>query len=170
MEQDERERALLKFRNDSARILITTDLASRGLDVPEVESIVHYQLPPKEDAFIHRNGRTARMNAKGFAYLIMTADENFPFIKNNTPEESTEGFNKIPEKTPFQTIYISAGKKDKVNKVDIVGYLIKKGELQKEVKDTTSYVAVSRAKVNAVLRKLANEKLKGKKMKMEIAY
>lgn len=176
MEQDERERALLKFRNDSARILITTDLASRGLDVPEVESIVHYQLPPKEDAFIHRNGRTARMNAKGFAYLIMTEDENFPFVKNNIPEENVSGFNKVPGKTPFQTIYISAGKKDKINKVDIVGYLIKKGELQKEdiglieVKDTTSYVAVARDKVNAVLKKLSNEKLKGKKIKMEVAY
>jgi superfamily II DNA/RNA helicase len=176
MEQDERERALLKFRNDSARILITTDLASRGLDVPEIESIVHYQLPPKEDAFIHRNGRTARMNAKGFAYLIMTADENFPFIKSNTPEESVEGFNKIPAKTPFQTIYISAGKKDKVNKVDIVGYLLKKGDLQKEelglieVKDTTSYVAISRNRVNDVLRRLSHEKLKGKKVKMEVAY
>ncbi|MBK1895759.1 DEAD/DEAH box helicase [Chryseobacterium paridis] len=176
MEQDERERALLKFRNDSARILITTDLASRGLDVPEVESIVHYQLPSQEDAFIHRNGRTARMNAKGFAYLIMTAEEKFPFIKSNTPEESVSGYHKVPEKTPFQTVYISAGKKDKVNKVDIVGYLIKKGELQKEdiglieVKDTTSYVAVSRKKVNALLKKLANEKLKGKKVKMEVAY
>jgi len=176
MEQDERERALLKFRNDSARILITTDLAARGLDVPEVESIVHYQLPPKEDAFIHRNGRTARMNAKGFAYLIMTEDENFPFIKQDTPEESVKGFHKVPEKTPFQTIYISAGKKDKVNKVDIVGYLIKKGELQKEdiglieVKDTTSYAAVARTQVNTVLKKLGSEKLKGKKVKMEIAY
>lgn len=176
MEQDERERALLKFRNDSARILITTDLGSRGLDVPEVESIVHYQLPSQEDAFIHRNGRTARMNAKGFAYLIMTAEEKFPFIKSNTPEETVVGYDNIPEKTPFQTIYISAGKKDKVNKVDIVGYLIKKGELQKEdiglieVKDTTSYVAVSRKKVNILLKKLANEKLKGKKIKMEVAY
>jgi len=131
MEQDERERALLKFKNDSSRILITTDLASRGLDVPEVESIVHYQLPYKEDAFIHRNGRTARMNAKGFAYLIMTAEENFPFIKNDTPEESVAGFTKVPEKPFFQTLYISAGKKDKVNKVDIVGYLLKKGELEK---------------------------------------
>ncbi len=176
MEQDERERALLKFRNDSARILITTDLAARGLDVPEVESIVHYQLPPKEDAFIHRNGRTARMNAKGFAYLIMTADENFPFIKTNTPEESVTENYRIPAKTPFETIYISAGKKDKVNKVDIVGYLIKKGELAKEdiglieVKDTTSYVAVDRKKIKDLLKKLASEKLKGKKVKMEIAY
>lgn len=176
MEQDERERALLKFRNDSARILITTDLASRGLDIPEVESIVHYQLPPKEDAFIHRNGRTARMNAKGFAYLIMTEDENFPFIKSNTPEENVSESNRVPERTPNQTIYISAGKKDKVNKVDIVGYLIKKGGLGKddigliEVKDTTSYVAVNRKKTIELLKQLANEKLKGKKVKIEIAY
>ena len=176
MEQDERERALLKFRNDSARILITTDLASRGLDIPEVESIVHYQLPPKEDAFIHRNGRSARMNAKGFAYLIMTEDENFPFIKSHTPEENVSESNRVPERTPNQTIYISAGKKDKVNKVDIVGYLIKKGGLGKddigliEVKDTTSYVAVNRKKTIELLQQLANEKLKGKKVKIEIAY
>lgn len=176
MEQDERERALLKFRNDSARVLITTDLAARGLDVPEVESIVHYQLPPKEDAFIHRNGRTARMNAKGFVYLIMTEEENFPFIKNDIPAENVKEFTKVPEKTPFQTIYISAGKKDKVNKVDIVGFLMKKGELQKddigliEVKDTTSYVAVSRSKVNVLLKELSTERLKNKKVKMEVAY
>ena len=176
MEQDERERALLKFKNDSSRILITTDLASRGLDIPEVESIVHYQLPPKEDAFIHRNGRTARMHAKGFVYLIMTEDENVQFIKKNVAEEKLTQDYKLPARTPFSTIYISAGKKDKVNKVDIVGFLIKKGGLEKddigliEVKDTTTYVAVNRQKVVALLKKLPNERLKNKKLKIEIAY
>ncbi|WP_417431492.1 DEAD/DEAH box helicase [Halpernia sp.] len=176
LEQDERERALLKFRNDSARVLITTDLAARGLDIPEVESIVHYQLPQNEDAFIHRNGRTARMNAKGFVYLIMTEDEHFPFIKNNIEIENLDGNYKIPEKTSFITVYLSAGKKDKVNKVDIVGFLLKKGELEKEdlglieVKDTTSYVAVNRKKIIALLKKLENERLKNKKLKIEIAY
>ncbi|WP_187478302.1 DEAD/DEAH box helicase [Amniculibacterium sp. G2-70] len=176
LEQDERERALLKFRNDSSRVLITTDLAARGLDIPEVESIVHYQLPPKEDAFIHRNGRTARMNAKGFVYLIMSEDEAFPFIKNDIAVESLVERYKIPQNTPFQTIYISAGKKDKVNKVDIVGYLIKKGKLNKdevgliEVKDNTSFVAVDRKKIQDCLIHLSKERLKNKKVKIEVAY
>jgi superfamily II DNA/RNA helicase len=175
LEQDERERSLLKFRNDSVRILITTDLAARGLDIPEVESIVHYQLPPKKDAFIHRNGRTARMNAKGFAYLIMTEDENFPFLDAKIPVESVEGFTKVPQNSPWQTLYISAGKKDKVNKVDIVGFLIKKGGLGKddigiiEVKDTSSYVAIPRKRSTEILKILSQEKLKNKKVKMEVA-
>ncbi|SFM59987.1 Superfamily II DNA and RNA helicase [Algoriella xinjiangensis] len=176
MEQDERERALLKFRNDSVRVLITTDLAARGLDIPEVDSIIHYQLPPKEAAFIHRNGRTARMNAKGSVYLIISNDENFPFVQAGLPIENLGGTYKIPVRTPFQTIYISAGKKDKINKVDIVGFLFKKGNLEKqdigiiEVKDNTSYVAINRQKVPDVLKTLNGLKLKNKKVKMQIAY
>lgn len=176
MEQDERERALLKFRNDSVRVLITTDLAARGLDIPEVDSIIHYQLPPKEDAFIHRNGRTARMHAKGTVYLIISNEEKFPFVDKKLDVEDVSGEYKIPERTPYQTIYISAGKKDKVNKVDIVGFLFKKGELEKndvgiiEVKDTTSYVAINRKKVPELLKKLNGQKVKNKKVKMQIAY
>lgn len=175
MEQDERERALLKFRNGSIRILITTDLASRGLDIPEVEYIIHYQLPYTQDAFLHRNGRTARMNAKGTVYLIMTEDEQYPFLKEELETENLDGNFSLPEDSPWQTLYIAAGKKDKVNKIDIVGLLLKKGGLQKddvgliEVKDQAAYVAIKRNQVDRVIGKLANEKIKNKKVKIEIA-
>ena len=139
-------------------------------------SLPSFIVPAKEAAFIHRNGRTARMNAKGFVYLIISNEENFPFVNNDLPVENLGGTYKIPERTPFQTIYISAGKKDKVNKVDIVGFLFKKGELEKndvgiiEVKDTTSYVAINRKKVPDLLKKLNGQKVKNKKVKMQIAY
>ncbi|MGY0040535.1 helicase-related protein [Pedobacter sp. NJ-S-72] len=175
MEQDERERALLKFRNGSIKILITTDLASRGLDIPEVEYIIHYQLPYTEDAFLHRNGRTARMNAKGTAYLMMTEEDKYPFLKSDIEIEKLKGNYQLPKDSQWQTLYIAAGKKDKVNKIDIVGLLLKKGGLEKddvgliEVKDTSSYVAIKRNMVNKVLAALANEKIKNKKVKIEVA-
>lgn len=175
MEQDERERALLKFRNGSIKILITTDLASRGLDIPEVECIIHYQLPYTEDAFLHRNGRTARMNAKGTAYLVIADDEKYPFLKSDIETENLKGNFNIPKDSDWQTLYIAAGKKDKVNKIDIVGLLLKKGGLQKEdvglieVKDQSSYVAIKRKMVGKVLSALANERIKNKKVKIEIA-
>ena len=175
MEQDERERALLKFRNGSIKILITTDLAARGLDIPEVEYIIHYQLPYTEDAFLHRNGRTARMNAKGTAYLIMAEDEKYPFLKADIETETLKASYPSPKDSEWQTLYIAAGKKDKVNKIDIVGLLLKKGGLQKEdvglieVKDQTSYVAIKRKMVGQVLSTLAQERIKNKKVKIEVA-
>lgn len=175
LEQIERERALLKFRNKSSRVLITTDLASRGLDIPEIGSVIHYQIPDKEDAFIHRNGRTARMKSKGTVYVMVTNDEMYDFIDENMEIEDLSGNYKIDNKTDFKTIYISAGKKDKVNKVDIVGYLIKIGGLDKEdiglieVKDTQSYVAVSSYKLKSLFASLENTRLKNKKVKIELA-
>jgi len=175
MEQFDREKALLKFRNGSHKILITTDLAARGLDIPEVEYIVHYQLPYTEDSYIHRNGRTARMNAKGTAYVVLTPEENYKYLPENIEEEDLSKKYKLPEASDWVTLYIPNGKKDKINKVDIVGVFLKKGELEKddlgliEVKDSASYVAVKRNKVERLLKVLSNEKIKGKKLKLEIA-
>ena len=176
MEQEDRERALIKLRNGSNNILITTDLASRGLDIPEIENIIHYQLPHTEDVFIHRNGRTARMNAKGTSYLILSEGEYVPtFIKEKPTEEILPEKNILPENTPWCTLYIAAGKKDKINKMDIVGMLLQKGKLNKdelgliEVLDFSSYAAVSRKKIDAVLGLIKNEKIKNRKVKMEIS-
>lgn len=175
MEQFDREKALLKFRNGSHKILITTDLAARGLDIPEVEYIVHYQLPYTEDSYIHRNGRTARMNAKGTAYVVLTPEENYKYLPEDIQEEDLSKNYKLPQASDWVTLYIPNGKKDKINKVDIVGVFLKKGELEKddlgliEVKDSASYIAVKRSKVEQLLKVLSNEKIKGKKLKLEIA-
>ncbi|WP_231463165.1 DEAD/DEAH box helicase [Pedobacter sp. Leaf132] len=175
MEQDEREKSLLKFRNGSLRILITTDLAARGLDIPEVEHIVHYQLPYTENAYIHRNGRTARMNAKGTAYAMLTEEENYKYLPENIDEEDLTDSYRLPKSSEWITLYLSYGKKDKINKIDIVGLFLQKGKLQKddlgliEVKDTSSYIAVKRDKVENLLNILSGEKIKGKKMKIAVA-
>jgi len=175
MEQEDRERALLKFRNGSHRLLITTDLASRGLDIPEIEYVVHYQLPHTEEAFTHRNGRTARMYAKGTAYLVLAEDEKLAYIKQNPEIEILPADLPIPKPTPWVTLYIAAGKKDKINKVDIVGLLLQKGELAKddlgliEVHDHASYAAVKRNKIERTVQLLRAEKIKNKKVKIEIS-
>ena len=175
MEQEDREKALLKFRNGSYRFLITTDLASRGLDIPEIEFVVHYQLPHNEEAFLHRNGRTARMHSSGTAYVILTEDEKPSFLKDKTVIEVLPEKDIVPQNTSWATLYLGAGRKDKINKIDIVGLLMKKGKLEKdelgliEVQDYASYAGVSRKKIANLVKLLKNEKIKNKKIKIEIS-
>ncbi len=176
MEQDDRERSLYKFRNGSCHVLISTDLAARGLDIPEIENIVHYHMPIQEDGYIHRNGRTARWEAEGNSYIILHPEENLPAYIREEPE-----WFEIPENIPhpaqpqFVTLYIGKGKKDKINKIDIVGFLSKKGSLEKEeigridVKDHYAYVAVARKKIKETLKSIKNEKIKGVKTIIEEA-
>lgn len=174
MEQEERERALIKFRNGSYHTLICTDLGSRGLDIPEIQHVVHFQYPHNKEAYIHRNGRTARMKANGSAYLMINSDEQLPeYI--DIPSSEYKIISQEPVKSHWVTLYFSGGKKDKINKIDLVGFLGQKGDLKKEeiglitVMDFTSFVAVKRDQVKNVMQKVKNEKIKGKKLKIAIA-
>ena len=176
LEQMEREQTLIRFRNGSVYFLVATDLAARGLDIPSVKHIVHYHLPGTAEEFIHRNGRTARMNATGTAYLLMHKEEQLPgWLPDTPPVLELSLDNKIPPAALWTTIYISGGKKDKVNKTDIVGFFLKAGNLEKtdlgmiEVKDHVSFAAVKKNKVKTLLQKVQNEKMKGKKYKVAIA-
>ena len=176
MEQQERDSALCKFRNGTVNVLVTTDLASRGLDIPNIRYIVHYHLPHTEDAFTHRNGRTARMDASGTAILILSEDEKLPvYIQSPITNIELPEHAELPEKPKWSTLFIAAGKKDKVNKVDIVGFLTHKGELKKEdiglieVKDFFSFVAIRKTKMGGALQLIKNEKIKNKKVKIEVA-
>jgi superfamily II DNA/RNA helicase len=176
MEQQERDSALSKFRNGTTNVLVTTDLASRGLDIANIRYIVHYHLPHTEAAFTHRNGRTARMEASGTAILILSEEEKLPTYitedveKIKLPEEDI-----LPEKPKWATLFMAAGKKDKVNKVDIVGFLSNRGELKKEdiglieVKDFFSFVAIRKVKMNNLLHLIKDQRIKNKKVKMEVA-
>jgi ATP-independent RNA helicase DbpA len=176
LEQDERVRTLIKFRNGSIRVMVTTDLASRGLDIPEIENVIHYQLPHTEDVYIHRNGRTARMNATGTSWLLLGEGEHIPpFIKDKPVEKKLGTKNQLPSAAEWSTLYIAAGKKEKINKMDIVGMLYQKGKLEKdelgriEVLDHSSYAAIKSSKIRSVLSLIKDERIKNKKVKMEIA-
>jgi ATP-independent RNA helicase DbpA len=175
MEQEDREIALLKFRNGSYPFLVTTDLASRGLNIPEIEYIVHYHLPSTETTFIHRNGRTARMQATGTTYIILSEGEELPSYLPNKPEiESVSSDLPMPDKTDWVTMVINVGKRDKISKGDIVGYLFQKGRLLKdelglvEVMHAESFAAVKRSKAQRLLSLVENETLKRKKVVVSI--
>jgi len=176
LEQINREKTLIKLRNGSITLLISTDLAARGLDIPEIEAVIHYQMPTTEDTMIHRNGRTARMNAGGTAYFLLERDDYLPPFLMITPEEEfLPKKMERPQAGEWKTLYISAGKKDKVNKMDIVGMLLQKGNLKKEdvgkieVLDHSAYVAIKSNKIIAALQQVKDERVKNKKVKMEIS-
>lgn len=176
MEQADRERALYKFRNGSCAVLISTDLASRGLDIPGIENVVHYHLPVNEEAYTHRNGRTARWDAEGNSYFVMHSEEQLrDYI---TDEVETFQFPQAlpkPSKPLWSTLYIGKGKKDKINKIDIVGFLYKKGGMTREdvgqvdVKEHYAFVAIRRSKIKQLLTLIRGEKIKGTKTIFEEA-
>ncbi len=179
MEQPDRERALYKFRSGSCNILVSTDLAARGLDIPEVEHIIHYHMPPQEDAFTHRNGRTARWEATGTSYILLSAEEDergTRYLDYSTVEEHPLPEN--PQRPPqpiWTTLYIGRGKKEKISKMDVAGFLYKKGQLAREdigqidMRDHYGFVAVRRSKVKQMLRLIRDERLKGSRVLIEEA-
>lgn len=168
MEQKQREDALYKFSNGSANIFVSTDLASRGLDIPHVENIIHYHLPASEEAYIHRSGRTARWNANGKVWFLLGPGENVPeYIHEMTTKTELPLELPSPTHPRMCTIYIGKGKKDKISKGDIMGFLCKKGGLEPsaigriDVKDRYAYAAVAFDQLQRVMAHTRGEKIKG---------
>ncbi|NMA74592.1 MAG: DEAD/DEAH box helicase [Bacteroidales bacterium] len=175
-EQLVRERSLAKFKNGSALVLIATDLASRGLDIEQVRHIIHYHIPLDSETFVHRNGRTARWNAKGEIYMILNEKETVPnFITEHFIPYSLEDKAIIYHKPEWTTLYIGKGSKDKISRGDVAGFLYKQGKLNKDdlgvidLQDHCTFVAVRRSKVKQLLSLVQNEKLKGIKTIIEEA-
>lgn len=174
MEQDWRERALYKFRNGSANVLVSTDLAARGLDIPEVKVVIHYHLPLKEEDYTHRNGRTARWDAQGAIYLLLGPEEHCPEYAGSLSTLRVDDVALLKPLPPmFTTLYIGRGKREKLSKGDVLGFLCKKGGLKNDeigridISAHHAYVAVARKKVKALLRQVSGEKIKGMKTLVE---
>lgn len=174
LDQKEREDALYRFANGSANILVATDLASRGLDIPDIQNIVHYHLPLGEEAYIHRVGRTGRWQDSGKAFFLLGPDEEIPSYVDATiiPYPLSDDVPSPPQPR-MTTIYIGKGKKDKISKGDIVGFLCKKGGLTPsdigriDVKEHYSYCAIKRQLLAETLLKVKGEKIKGIKTIVE---
>lgn len=171
MEQMDRERALIKFRNGTHQLIIATDLAARGIDVPEIKFIIHYHLPLRHQEFIHRNGRTARMHQEGTAYVLQWEKEKLPdFIQNPEVEKLSNA--PLPKPSNWETLFISGGRKDKISKGDIAGLFFKQGQLQKEelgiieLKQDCAFVAVRADRVNQLISRIDNSRLKKKKIRL----
>ena len=177
LEQKQREAALYRFSNGSANVLVATDLASRGLDIPDIQNIIHYHMPESEEGYIHRVGRTARWDKQGRAFFITGPEEHIPeYVEGNIEEYSLPSLPREGQGVSLPrmaTLYIGKGKKDKVSKGDIVGFLCKKGGLQADeigridVNDRYTYVAVKREKLQQVVRQTQGEKIKGIKTIIE---
>ena len=171
MEQKERERALIKFRNGTHQLLIATDLAARGIDVPEIKHIIHYHLPLRKQEFTHRNGRTARINKAGTAYVLQWEQEKLPEFLQDLKVEKLTGV-LPPETTHKTTLFISGGRKDKISKGDIAGLFFKQGGLigdelgTIELKQDCAFVSVPTEKHLELIEKLNNTKLKKRKIRV----
>ena len=176
LDQEQRERSLYKFRSGSSNILVSTDLAARGLDIPEVEAVIHYHLPLTEDVFTHRCGRATRWENVGESYLLRGPEETLPAFLPTVEKIQDLPTEVKPTAPIWTTLYIGRGKKEKLSKVDIVGLLCKKGGLRSEeigkidVKEHKSYVAVVRKKVRSLLNNIKSEKIKGMKTLIEEMY
>jgi len=171
MEQKDRERSLIKFRNGTNQILIATDLAARGIDIPEMKYIIHFQLPLSKEEFTHRNGRTARVSSKGNAYVLKWKEERLPEFIGTPPVEDISK-QSIRKSVFWETLFISGGRKDKISKGDIAGMFFKLGNLTKdqlgiiELKRDCAFVAVPVSISNRLVEQLNNTRLKKKKIRI----
>tara|TARA_R110002072_G_scaffold99364_10_gene218587 strand:- start:187 stop:714 length:528 start_codon:yes stop_codon:yes gene_type:complete len=171
MEQKDRERALIKFRNASHQLLLATDLAARGIDIPEIRFIIHYHLPISKAEFTHRNGRTARMKKDGVAYILKWGKEILPDYLPAMHVEEIVAKNEISPSI-WQTVFISGGRKDKISKGDIAGLFFRQGQLKSdelgiiEMKQDCAFAAVHKSRVKQLIKEVDNRRLKKKKVRI----
>lgn len=174
LEQIEREKAVALLNNGTFKILVATDLGARGLDIKDIRHIIHYHIPASEETYTHRNGRTARIDASGCIYVITGPEEKMPdFVKfDRKMPLDTAAAPQIKKDT--ETLFFSAGKKEKISKADILGFLVAKGQIDAneigkiDISDHYALAAVPATVAGTLLNRISKEKVKNKRIKISI--
>lgn len=175
LDQNDRENAIALLANGSTPVLVSTDLGSRGLDIPELSAVIHYHLPVSPEAWTHRNGRTARQGAGGEVYVITNEGEDIPEFVSFDRDYVPTGHNDNPIRSDSATLYFNVGKKEKISKGDIVGFLIAQGGLTSGeigsivLRDHSALVAVPRVALesdSSLLQRLNAARIKNTRAKI----
>ncbi|MEH6712257.1 MAG: ATP-dependent RNA helicase DbpA [Paraglaciecola polaris] len=181
LEQRERNQVLVRFSNKSVSVLVATDVASRGLDIKEVNAVISYHITPDPEVHIHRIGRTGRADAKGVALTLVAPDE---MARANAIEDYQQAkikwtgiqamrfhANRLIQPV-YSTLCVDGGKKSKLRPGDILGALTKEAEIPGDdigtihITEFHAYVAVKLRSVKRAMRQLGEGKIKGRKFKV----
>lgn len=180
LEQRDRDQVLLQFANNSCPVLVASDVAARGLDIPSLEMVVNFELPRDADTYVHRIGRTGRAGESGLAMSLVTPPESprmrviEDYLKNHCVCDVLASLDRDPNyqlQGSMVTLQLDAGRKQKIRPGDILGALTGDAGLSGDaigkikILDNGSYVAIERSALRQAMNYLAEGKVKGRSIK-----
>lgn len=174
LDQRDRNEALIAFSNGSKRILVATDVASRGLDVKNISLVINYDLPFDEEVYTHRIGRTGRADAIGKAISLVSIKEKekCAYIFNKATKDEIKNLrvdSKFIMSSDYDTLCLHGGKKTKLRAGDILGTLCKEIGIDAKnigkinITENKSYVALHYTVIDKVFKALKSVRIKKKK-------
>ena len=180
LDQRERDETLVQFANGSCRVLVTTDVAARGLDIESLPMVVCWELAPDPDVHLHRIGRTGRAGETGDAVSLVSAREQPRLVgieaRLTKPlgwfEPPPEPNGARPEPARMRTLVIDGGRRDKLRRGDILGALTGDGGLSGgevgriDLFATRAYVAIAAPRYRAVLSALRDARIKNRRFRL----
>jgi ATP-independent RNA helicase DbpA len=183
LEQRERDQVLAQFANRSCSVLVATDVASRGLDITQLEAVINVDITPDPEVHVHRVGRTGRAGESGLAISLASMNEMGAVGKIEQYQKAESVWHKLEEltptgqgalKPPMMTLQILGGRKEKIRPGDVLGALTADAGYTREqigkinVTEFTTFVAVKREIAHEAMRKLNAGKVKGKSVKVRV--
>jgi ATP-independent RNA helicase DbpA len=182
LEQRERDEVLVQFSNGSTAIVVATNVASRGLDIDDLDLVISYEVSPEPEVHVHRVGRTARAKHEGMAITLVAGPaetRRLKAVEAFMGTSLTRGRTPAPARTldeltaPNRTLMIFGGRKDKLRPGDILGALTGEGGLEGaaigriHILDRRAYVAITRSVAKRIHKSLQLGKIKGKRFRLK---